>query len=67
MKVAFPADYGVDRLKGKDAEFEVKVKEVRAPKTAEADDEFAKYSSICFATSEAAASLSGITHIEFQP
>jgi trigger factor len=42
VKVAFPADYGVDRLKGKDAEFEVKVKEVRAPKTAEADDEFAK-------------------------
>ena len=42
VKVAFPADYGVDRLAGKDAEFEVKVKEVRAPVQAAADDEFAK-------------------------
>ena len=42
VKVTFPADYGVDRLKGKDAEFAVTIKDVRAPKTAEADDDFAK-------------------------
>jgi trigger factor len=42
VKVAFPADYGVERLKGKDAEFEVTVKDVRAPKTAAPDEEFAK-------------------------
>lgn len=42
VKVTFPEDYGVDRLKGKAAEFEVKVKEVRAPVEADLDDEFAK-------------------------
>ncbi len=42
VKVSFPEDYGVDTLKGKAAEFEVQVKEVRAPKAAGADDEFAK-------------------------
>ena len=42
VKVAFPADYGVDKLAGKDAEFEVDVKEVRGPVEAPADDEFAK-------------------------
>jgi trigger factor len=42
VKVAFPADYGVDRLAGKDAEFEVDVKEVRGPVEAPVDDEFAK-------------------------
>ena len=42
VSVTFPEDYPVDRLKGKAAEFEVKVKEVRAPKEAEADDDFAK-------------------------
>ena len=42
VKVAFPADYGVDTLAGKDAEFEVDVKEVRGPVDSPADDEFAK-------------------------
>ena len=42
VKVSFPADYGVERLKGREAEFEVTVKEAHAPKTAEPDDEFAK-------------------------
>jgi trigger factor len=42
VKVTFPEDYGVERLKGKAAEFEVTVKEVRAPVDAKADDEFAK-------------------------
>ena len=42
VKVTFPADYGHEGLKGKDAEFEVTVKEVKAPKKAEADDDFAK-------------------------
>ncbi len=42
VKVSFPEDYGVDRLKGKAAEFEVTVKEVKAPVDAPADDAFAK-------------------------
>ena len=42
VKVAFPADYGVANLAGKDAEFEVDVKEVRGPIEKPADDEFAK-------------------------
>ena len=42
VKVSFPADYGVDRLAGQEAEFEVDVKEIRAPVDAPADDEFAK-------------------------
>ncbi|HWA00750.1 MAG TPA: trigger factor [Caulobacterales bacterium] len=42
LKVTFPAEYGVDRLKGKDAEFDAKVKQVRAPKETEIDDDFAK-------------------------
>ena len=42
VKVSFPADYGVDRLAGQEAEFEVDVKDVRAPVEAPADDEFAK-------------------------
>lgn len=42
VKVTFPEDYGVDRLKGKAAEFEVQVKEVRAPVESALDDEFAK-------------------------
>lgn len=42
VNVTFPEDYGVDRLSGKAAEFEVQVKEVRAPVEAELDDEFAK-------------------------
>ena len=42
LKVTFPADYGVDRLKGRDAEFETTVKEVRAPVASTVDDAFAK-------------------------
>lgn len=42
VKVSFPADYSVERLKGRDAEFEVKVKEVRAPVEAKADDALAE-------------------------
>ena len=42
VKVNFPDDYGVDRLKGKAAEFEVTIKDVRAPVDAVADDAFAK-------------------------
>ncbi|WP_293453904.1 trigger factor [Phenylobacterium sp.] len=42
VKVTFPAEYQAAHLAGKDAEFEVKVKEVRAPKDAPADDEFAQ-------------------------
>ena len=42
VNVSFPEDYGVDRLKGKAAEFAVTVKEVRAPKEAAADDALAK-------------------------
>lgn len=42
VKVTFPADYGAAHLAGKDAEFTVNVKEIRAAKDAEADEEFAK-------------------------
>ncbi|HEX4742302.1 MAG TPA: trigger factor [Caulobacteraceae bacterium] len=42
VTVSFPEDYQVDRLKGKEAVFAVEVKEVRAPKAAEANDELAK-------------------------
>lgn len=42
VKVTFPQDYGSDALKGKDAEFEVKVKDVRAPAKTELGDDFAK-------------------------
>ena len=42
LKVTFPEDYGVDRLKGKAAEFEATVKEVRAPVASIVDDAFAK-------------------------
>jgi len=42
VKVTFPEDYQVDTLKGKEAEFEVKVKDVKAPVESPADDEFAK-------------------------
>jgi trigger factor len=40
--VTFPEDYQVDTLKGKAAEFDVEVKEVKAPVETAADDEFAK-------------------------
>ena len=42
VNVTFPEEYAVDRLKGKAAAFEVKVKEVRAPKAAEANDALAE-------------------------
>jgi trigger factor len=42
VKVSFPDDYNVERLKGKAAEFAVDVKEVRAPKEAVADDALAE-------------------------
>jgi trigger factor len=42
VKVGFPDDYPVDTLKGKPAIFEVKVKEVKGPRTPAIDEEFAK-------------------------
>jgi trigger factor len=42
VAVTFPDDYGVETLKSKAAVFEVDVKEIRAPKEAAVDDEFAK-------------------------
>jgi len=42
VKVTFPDDYQVDALKGKAAEFETKVKEVKAPVDAKADDALAE-------------------------
>jgi len=40
--VTFPDDYGVEALRGKPAEFEVQVKAIKAPKTTEVDEDFAK-------------------------
>jgi trigger factor len=42
VNVSFPEDYPVDNLKGKPALFEVKVKEVKSPRTPVIDEEFAK-------------------------
>ncbi|MEP7210361.1 MAG: trigger factor [Alphaproteobacteria bacterium] len=42
VNVTFPENYQVDTLKGKPAVFDVKVKEVKAPKTPEMNDEFAQ-------------------------
>jgi len=42
VNVTFPEGYGNEALAGKPALFEVKVKEVRAPKAAALDDELAK-------------------------
>lgn len=42
VKVTFPEEYNVDYLKGKDAVFDVTVGEIRKPKDAKADDDFAK-------------------------
>ncbi|HEU5482878.1 MAG TPA: trigger factor, partial [Sphingomicrobium sp.] len=42
VRVTFPADYPVENLKGKDAVFDVTVKEVKVETEAKADDEFAK-------------------------
>ena len=42
MQVTFPEDYQAKHLAGKEADFEIKVKEVAKPVEAAADDEFAK-------------------------
>ncbi|MEM9669085.1 MAG: trigger factor [Pseudomonadota bacterium] len=42
LNVTFPQDYPAENLKGKEAVFEVKVTEVREPKTPEVDEEFAR-------------------------
>lgn len=42
LNVTFPEDYQSEDLKGKEAVFEVKVSEIRAPETPEIDDDFAK-------------------------
>lgn len=42
IKVTFPEDYGAEHLASKEAEFEIKVKEVAAPDPIELDDELAK-------------------------
>jgi len=42
VKVTFPEEYGAEHLAGKDAVFEVKVKEVKAPAEVKLDDELAK-------------------------
>ena len=41
VKVTFPEDYGAANLAGKDAVFEVTVKDVKSPKAAEIDDSLA--------------------------
>jgi len=41
VKVAFPEDYGADEVAGKDAVFEVAVKEVKEKRLPELDDDFA--------------------------
>ena len=42
VNVSFPEEYQAEHLAGKEAVFEVKVNEVRAPETPEVDEEFAK-------------------------
>ena len=42
VKVTFPADYFVDALKGKEAEFKVHINDVKRKQLPEIDDEFAK-------------------------
>ncbi|MEO1029447.1 MAG: trigger factor [Pseudomonadota bacterium] len=42
LNVTFPEDYAAENLKGKEAVFDVTVKEVREPQDLELDDEFAK-------------------------
>jgi trigger factor len=41
VKLSFPDDYGAEQLAGKDAEFEVSVKEIKAKNLPELDDDFA--------------------------
>ncbi|MBB5519351.1 trigger factor [Amphiplicatus metriothermophilus] len=42
VKVTFPEDYGSETLAGKEAEFNVKVREVKAPEEVKIDDDLAK-------------------------
>ncbi|MGF1621545.1 MAG: trigger factor [Rhodomicrobiaceae bacterium] len=42
VRASFPENYQAEHLAGKDAEFDIKIKEVAAPRTPDADDEFAK-------------------------
>lgn len=42
VNVTFPESYGKDELNGKDAKFEVTIKEVKSKELPELDDEFAK-------------------------
>ena len=42
VNVTFPESYGKDELNGKDAKFEVTVKEIKSKELPELDDEFAK-------------------------
>ncbi|GAA0286214.1 trigger factor [Rhodovulum strictum] len=42
VTVTFPENYGAEKLKGREATFDVTVKAVKAPKAAEIDDELAK-------------------------
>ena len=41
VKITFPDDYGADELKGRDAEFEVTVNEIKRKELPELDDDFA--------------------------
>jgi trigger factor len=42
VKVSFPAEYGAKELAGRDAIFDVEIKELHEPSEAKLDDEFAK-------------------------
>ncbi len=42
ITVTFPADYQVDYLKGREATFDLVINEIRVPKEAKADEDFAK-------------------------
>jgi trigger factor len=42
VRASFPENYQAEHLAGKDAEFDIKIKGVAAPRTPDADDEFAK-------------------------
>jgi len=42
IEVTFPEEYGAEHLAGKDATFDITVKDVQAPKEVSVDDEFAK-------------------------
>ena len=53
VKTRFPEDYSAANLAGKDAEFDVTVKEVSAPKSLNLDDELAKKYGFEFARGDA--------------